>query len=75
MEDPVFPRGRNDSRDTESAMWRIVQKAAQRAGLELPVSLTLAAAHAPDALDRAAAIHLVGTSYPRTRQHYKDYGP
>lgn len=61
-EDPVFPsRSRAKGEPlTESGIWRIVKKAAQRAGLDLPVSPHwLRHAHASHALDRGAPIHLV----------------
>ena len=45
---------------TDSGIWRIVKAAAQRAGIEGPVSPHwLRHAHASHALDRGAPIHLV----------------
>ena len=45
---------------TDSGIWRIVKAAAQRAGIEVPVSPHwLRHAHASHALDRGAPIHLV----------------
>lgn len=59
-DDPVFPSRKKAQPLTESAIWRIVKKAAERAGLELPVSPHwLRHAHASHALDRGAPIHLV----------------
>ena len=59
-DDPVFRSRKKGQPLTESAIWRIVQKAAQRAGVELPVSPHwLRHAHASHALDRGAPIHLV----------------
>jgi len=56
-EDPVFRSRKKGHALTESAIWRIVRRAAERAGLELPVSPHwLRHAHA---LDRGAPLHLV----------------
>lgn len=56
---PVF-RSRKRGHLDESQVWRIVRKAAQRAGIEKEVSCHwLRHAHASHALDRGAPIHLV----------------
>lgn len=56
---PVF-RSRKGGHLDESQVWRIVRKAAQRAGIEKEVSCHwLRHAHASHALDRGAPIHLV----------------
>jgi len=56
---PVF-RSRKRGHLDESQVWRIVSKAAKRAGLEKAVSCHwLRHAHASHALDRGAPIHLV----------------
>ena len=56
---PVF-RSRKRGHLDESMMWRIVRKAAVRAGIEKEVSCHwLRHAHASHALDRGAPIHLV----------------
>jgi integrase/recombinase XerD len=58
--DPVFPSRKGGEPLTDSRIWRIVKQAAQRAGLEVPVSPHwLRHAHASHALDRGAPIHLV----------------
>jgi integrase/recombinase XerD len=57
--DPVF-RSRKGGHLDESQVWRIVRKAAMRAGIEKEVSCHwLRHAHASHALDRGAPIHLV----------------
>ena len=57
--DPVF-RSRKGGHLDESQVWRIVRKAAKRAGIEKEVSCHwLRHAHASHALDRGAPIHLV----------------
>jgi integrase/recombinase XerD len=56
---PVF-RSRKGGHLDESQVWRIVRKAAKRAGIEKEVSCHwLRHAHASHALDRGAPIHLV----------------
>lgn len=56
---PVF-RSRKGGHLDESQVWRIVRKAAKRAGIEKSVSAHwLRHAHASHALDRGAPIHLV----------------
>jgi integrase/recombinase XerD len=56
---PVF-RSRKKGHLDESQVWRIVRKAAKRAGIEKAVSCHwLRHAHASHALDRGAPIHLV----------------
>jgi integrase/recombinase XerD len=56
---PVF-RSRKRGHLDESMVWRIVRKAAKRAGIEKAVSCHwLRHAHASHALDRGAPIHLV----------------
>lgn len=56
---PVF-RSRKGRHLDESQVWRIVRKAAKRAGIEKAVSAHwLRHAHASHALDRGAPIHLV----------------
>ena len=56
---PVF-RSRKGGHLDESMVWRIVRKAAKRAGIEKAVSCHwLRHAHASHALDRGAPIHLV----------------
>ncbi len=56
---PVF-RSRKGGHLDESQVWRIVRKAARRAGIEKEVSCHwLRHAHASHALDRGAPIHLV----------------
>jgi integrase/recombinase XerD len=56
---PVF-RSRKGGHLDESQIWRIVRKAAKRAGIEKEVSCHwLRHAHASHALDRGAPIHLV----------------
>ncbi len=56
---PVF-RSRKGGHLDESQVWRIVRKAAKRAGIEKKVSCHwLRHAHASHALDRGAPIHLV----------------
>ena len=56
---PVF-RSRKGGHLDESQVWRIVRKAAKRAGIEKAVSSHwLRHAHASHALDRGAPIHLV----------------
>lgn len=56
---PVF-RSRKGGHLDESMVWRIVSKAAKRAGIEKAVSCHwLRHAHASHALDRGAPIHLV----------------
>ena len=58
-EAPVF-RSRKGRHLDESQVWRIVRKAAKRAGIEKEVSCQwLRHAHASHALDRGAPIHLV----------------
>jgi len=57
--DPVF-RSRKGGHLDESMVWRIVRKAAKRAGIAKEVSCHwLRHAHASHALDRGAPIHLV----------------
>lgn len=57
--DPVF-RSRKGGHLDESQVWRIVSKAAKRAGIEKKVSCHwLRHAHASHALDNGAPIHLV----------------
>ena len=57
--DPVF-RSRKGGHLDESMVWRIVRKAAKRAGIEKAVSCHwMRHAHASHALDRGAPIHLV----------------
>lgn len=65
---------------TESTVWRIVRKAAQRAGVTLAVSPHwLRHAHASHALDRGAPIHLVrdtlGHASLATTGHYTHARP
>jgi integrase/recombinase XerD len=56
---PVF-RSRKGGHLDESQVWRVVRKAAKRAGIEKEVSCHwLRHAHASHALDRGAPIHLV----------------
>jgi integrase/recombinase XerD len=56
---PVF-RSRKGGHLDESQVWRIVRKAAERAGIDKDVSCHwLRHAHASHALDRGAPIHLV----------------
>lgn len=56
---PVF-RSRKGGHLDESQVWRVVRKAAKRAGIEKAVSCHwLRHAHASHALDRGAPIHLV----------------
>jgi integrase/recombinase XerD len=56
---PVF-RSRKNCALRPAAVWRIVRRAAARAGIDLPVSPHwLRHAHASHALDRGAPIHLV----------------
>jgi site-specific recombinase XerD len=56
----VFPSRKGGEPLTDSGIWRIVKQAAQRAGIEVPVSPHwLRHAHASHALDRGAPIHLV----------------
>jgi integrase/recombinase XerD len=58
-DDPVFRSRKRGALSTAQA-WRIVRAAAQRAGVELPVSPHwLRHAHASHALDRGEPIHLV----------------
>jgi site-specific recombinase XerD len=58
--DPVFPSRKGGEPLTDSGIWRIVKAAAQRAGIDFPVSSHwLRHAHASHALDRGAPIHLV----------------
>jgi integrase/recombinase XerD len=58
--DPVFPSRKKGQALTESAIWRIVKRAGERAGVEVAVSPHwLRHAHASHALDRGAPIHLV----------------
>jgi len=57
---PVFKSRKKGGHLDESQVWRIVSKAAKRAGLEKAVSCHwLRHAHASHALDRGAPIHLV----------------
>jgi integrase/recombinase XerD len=61
-DDPVFPsrKKKNGGRLRPLAVLRIVRKAAERAGIDLPVSPHwFRHAHASHALDRGAPIHLV----------------
>lgn len=59
-ENPVFPSRQGGEPLTDSGIWRVVKQAAQRAGIEVPVSPHwLRHAHASHALDRGAPIHLV----------------
>jgi site-specific recombinase XerD len=59
-DDPVFPSKRTGRHLNESAVWRVVRAAAQRAGIAAGVSPHwLRHAHASHALDRGAPIHLV----------------
>jgi len=61
-DDPVFRsrKGKNGGRLRSVAVLRIVRKAADRAGIEVPVSPHwFRHAHASHALDRGAPIHLV----------------
>jgi integrase/recombinase XerD len=59
-EDPVFPSRKKGKPLTDSAIWRIVKKAASRAGLATAISPHwLRHGHASHALDRGAPIHLV----------------
>jgi len=61
-DEPVF-RSRKGGHLDPAQAWRIVRAAAERAGLELPVSPHwLRHAHASHALDRGAPIHLVQTT-------------
>ena len=57
-DDPVFPSKRTGDHLDVSAIWRIVRTAAERAGVDLGVSLHWLR-HASHALDRGAPIHLV----------------
>ena len=62
LRDPVFPsrKAKNGGRLRPLAVLRLVRKAAQRAGIDLPVSPHwFRHAHASHALDRGAPIHLV----------------
>jgi integrase/recombinase XerD len=60
ISDPVFPSRKKGQPLTESGIWRIVKRAGERAGVEVPVSPHwLRHAHASHALDRGAPIHLV----------------
>jgi integrase/recombinase XerD len=62
LDQPVFPsrKKRNGGRLRPVSVWRVVRRAAMRAGIELPVSPHwLRHAHASHALDRGAPIHLV----------------
>ena len=53
-------QGREAARLGEAQVWRIVRKAARRAGIELNVSPHwMRHAHGSHALDRGAPIHLV----------------
>ena len=57
---PVFRSRKGGGHLDESMVWRIVRKAAKRAGIEKAVSCHwLRHAHASHALDRGAPIHLV----------------
>ncbi|MHC2069748.1 tyrosine-type recombinase/integrase [Bremerella sp. T1] len=59
LEAPVF-RSRKKGNLDESAVWRIVKKASQRAGIDKDVSCHwFRHAHASHALDRGCPIHLV----------------
>jgi integrase/recombinase XerD len=59
-DDPVFPSRKHGQPLTDSGIWRIVKKAAARAGLSESVSPHwLRHGHASHALDRGAPIHLV----------------
>jgi len=59
-DDPVFLSRKKGKPLTDSAIWRIVKKAASRAGLPIAVSPHwLRHGHASHALDRGAPIHLV----------------
>ncbi|EMI54172.1 integrase family protein [Rhodopirellula sallentina SM41] len=59
LDAPVF-RSRKKGHLDESAVWRIVNKASERAGIEKDVSCHwLRHAHASHALDRGCPIHLV----------------
>ena len=59
-DDPVFLSRKGGAPLTDSGIWRIVKKAAQRAGLSTAVSPHwLRHGHASHALDRGAPIHLV----------------
>ena len=59
-DDPVFLSRKGRAPLTDSGIWRIVKKAAQRAGLSTAVSPHwLRHGHASHALDRGAPIHLV----------------
>jgi integrase/recombinase XerD len=59
-ENPVFPSRKKGKPLTDSAIWRIVKKAAGRAGLARAVSPHwLRHGHASHALDHGAPIHLV----------------
>jgi integrase len=65
---PVFvsrkKRGREAARLGEAQVWRIVRKAAQRAGIELNVSPHwMRHAHGSHALDRGTPIHLVQATF------------
>lgn len=63
---PVF-RSRKRGHLDESMIWRIVRKAAKRAGIEKEVSCHwLRHAHASHALDRGAPIHLVQATLGHT---------
>ncbi|MBI1249344.1 tyrosine-type recombinase/integrase, partial [bacterium] len=58
-EAPVF-RSRKKGHLDESAIWRIVKKASERAGIDKDVSCHwFRHAHASHALDRGCPIHLV----------------
>ncbi|MGH2457292.1 MAG: tyrosine-type recombinase/integrase [Chloroflexota bacterium] len=60
LDDWVFPSRRGSGPLNSATVWRIVRKAAERAGVLLPVSPHwLRHAHASHALDRGAPVHLV----------------
>jgi integrase/recombinase XerD len=74
-DEPVFPSRKGGAPLTDSGIWRIVKKAAQRAGLSAAVSPHwLRHGHASHALDRGAPIHLVqatlGYASVATTGHY-----
>jgi site-specific recombinase XerD len=74
-DDPVFPSRKQAKPLTDSGIWRIVKKAAARAGLSDAVSPHwLRHGHASHALDRGAPIHLVqatlGHASVATTGHY-----
>ena len=70
-EDPVFRSRKKGHALTESAIWRIVRRAAERAGLELPVSPHwLRHAHASHACPGPGRAHSFGAGHARTRQYY-----